>query len=60
MKRCGFHIGRFGLFFYAENYVRYNQVYTPAVVVECVGGYSRYLDVELKILCFGFGIRFYW
>ena len=66
MKTCGFHIGRFGLFFFAENYARYNrnyarynQIYTPAVVVE-FGDYCKYIDVELKILCFGFGIRFYW
>lgn len=60
MKRCGFHIGRFGLFLFVENYSRYNQIYTPALVFEFVGGSSRYFDVELKILCIGFGIRFYW
>lgn len=59
MKTYVFNNGRFVLFVYAGNYARYKQVYTPAVIVS-FGDKSKYIDVELKILCFGFGIRFFW
>lgn len=59
MVQIGFHIWRIGLYLFAREYMKYNQYYIiPGVSVDAVT--DRYVDVELKILCFGVGIRFIW
>lgn len=59
--RFGFHIWRFGLYLFAREYLKYNQWFiVPGVSVDAVNGYDRYLDIEAKILCVAFGIRFIW
>lgn len=59
--RVGFHIWRVGLYLFAREYLKYNSWFiVPGVSIDVVNGYDRYLDVELKLLCFGVGIRFIW
>lgn len=59
--QIGAHVGRVGVYLYAREYMKYNQYYIiPGVSVDAVNGYDRYVDIELKILCFGVGIRFIW
>lgn len=59
--RVGFHIWRVGLYLFAREYLKYNSWFiVPGVSIDLVNGYDRYLDVELKLLCFGVGIRFIW
>lgn len=61
MVQFGFHIWRFGLFLYGREYLKYNSWFiVPGVTVDAVNGYDRYLDVELKALFIGVGIRFMW
>lgn len=61
MVQIGFHIWRFGLFLYGREYLKYNSWFiVPGVTVDAVNGYDRYLDVELKALFIGVGIRFIW
>lgn len=61
MAQIGFHIGRVGLFLYGREYLKYNSWFiVPGVTVDAVNGYDRYLDVELKALFVGVGIRFIW
>lgn len=55
MKRIGFSIGKFGLYLYVRSFWKYKQFFLlPAVTAEFV---SRSLDLELKLLCFGIGLR---
>lgn len=35
-------------------------VLLPTLVVDVVKGYERYVDLQIQILCFGFGLRFGW
>jgi len=59
--RFGFHIWRVGLYLFAREYLKYNSWFiVPGVSIDAVNGYDGYLDVELKFLCFGVGIRFIW
>lgn len=61
MVQLGFHIWRFGLYLFAREYLKYNSWFiVPGVSVDAVNGYDRYLDIEIKLLCIGFGIRFIW
>ena len=61
MVQIGFHIWRFGLYLYCREYLKYNSWFIfPGVTVDAVNGYDRYLDVELKALFVGVGIRFIW
>jgi hypothetical protein len=57
--QIGGHVGRVGVYLYAREYIRYHS-WQFGVSVDAVNGYNRYVDVELKILCFGVGIRFIW
>lgn len=59
--QLGFHIGRVGLYLFAREYLKYNSWFiVPGVSVDAVNGYDRYVDVELKLLFIGVGIRFIW
>lgn len=55
MKRIGIKIGTFSVYLYVRSFWKYKQFFIlPAVTVEFV---SRSLDLELKHLCFGIGLR---
>lgn len=57
--QIGFHVGRVGVYGYAREYIRYHS-WQFGVSFDAVNGYDRYLDAEIKIACFGLGIRFIW
>lgn len=55
MKRIGFKIKTFSLYLYVRSFWKYKQFFLlPALTAEFV---SRSLDLELKFLCFGIGLR---
>ena len=57
----GIHFWRIGIYLFARQYLKYNSWFIfPGVSVDAVNGYDRYLDVELKVLFLGFGVRFIW
>lgn len=60
MWRIGFNIMRVGAFLYVRNYVKYAVWYiTPAITIEAIKGADfNYLDIELKFIVLGFGLRF--
>jgi hypothetical protein len=59
--QIGLHAGRVGVYIYAREYLKYNSWFVfPGVSVDAVNGYDRYVDVELKFLFVGVGIRFIW
>jgi len=61
MWQIGFTIWRVGFFIFAREYFKYNIWYLiPGIPVSAVNGYDRYVDAEIKFLCFGLGIRFIW
>lgn len=61
MVQFGFRIWRVGFFLFAREYWKYNNWYLfPGLSVSGVNGYDRYLDAEVKLLFFGFGVRFIW
>lgn len=55
----GIHVGRVGVYIYAHEYWQYHS-WQFGVSVDAINGYDRYLDLELKVFCFGIGIRFIW
>lgn len=55
--QIGAHVGRVGVYLYAREYWKYKS-WQFGVSVDAVNGYDRYVDVEMKILFFGVGIRF--
>lgn len=57
--QIGAHVRRVGVYLYAREYWKYKS-WQFGVSFDAVNGYNRYVDVELKILCFGVGIRFIW
>lgn len=56
---AGIHVGRVGVYVYAHEYWQYHS-WQFGVSVDAINGYDRYLDLELKVFCFGIGIRFIW
>lgn len=59
--RFGFHIWRIGVYLYALEYLKYNVWFIiPGLSIEFVNGYDRRFDIEVKLLCFGIGVRFIW
>lgn len=56
---CGLHIGRFGTFLFAREYIKYHS-YQFGICVDFINSGDAYLDVEIRIACFGIGIRFVW
>lgn len=55
------HFNRIGLCMYAHEYWKYKTFYLyPALTVEVVNGYDHFADFEIKLLCFGIGMRFIW
>lgn len=57
--QIGGHVGQVGVYLYAREYWKYKS-WQFGISIDAVNGYDRYVDVELKILCFGVGIRFIW
>lgn len=55
----GIHVGRVGVYVYAHEYWQYHS-WQFGVSVDAVNGYDHYLDLELKVFCFGIGVRFIW
>lgn len=53
---AGIHIGRFGFFLFAREYLKYNTIQF-GVSVDLINGTDTYLDLELKMFFFGVGIR---
>lgn len=55
------HCGRIGLSLYIREYWKYKAFFLyPALSAEFVNGYDRFVDFEIKFLCFGIGVRFIW
>lgn len=57
--QIGGHVGRVGVYLYAREYWKYKN-WQFGLSVDAVNGYDRFVDLEVKIFCFGFGIRFIW
>ena len=55
----GFHIGRFGLFLFGREYIKYHS-YQFGVGIDFINSGDMYLDIEARVACFGIGIRFVW
>jgi hypothetical protein len=61
MWQLGFNIGHVGAFLFVREYIKYNVwCLFPGIAVSAVNGYDRYVDVEVKVLFFGFGVRLIW
>lgn len=59
--QIGFNIGRVGVTVYVREYWKYKSWFiVPGVTVDTVNGYDRFVDVELKVLFIGVGVRFIW
>lgn len=59
--QLGFHIWRIGFYFFGREYLKYNSWFIfPGISIDWVNGYDCYLDIEVKLLCVGFGVRFIW
>lgn len=57
--QIGFHIGRVGVYVYAREYWQYHS-WQFGVSIDAINGCYRYVDIEVKILFVGIGIRFIW
>lgn len=55
----GLHIGRFGLFLFGREYFKYHS-FQFGVSFDLIHSGDVYFDIEARIACFGFGIRFVW
>lgn len=55
MKRIGLSIKSFGIYLYVRSFWKYRQFFLlPTISLEIP---KRSLDLEIKFLCFGFGLR---
>ena len=61
MKGIVFKFWRICIIIFAMSVWKYKHfVLLPTLVVDVVKGYERYVDLQIQILCFGFGLRFGW
>lgn len=59
MKGICLHFGRLGLSLYGRSFWQYRQFFLlPTVTAEYGKGYDVHVDLEIKLLCFGIGVRF--
>lgn len=52
----GIHIFRFGIFLFVREYIKYHS-YQFGCGVDYIDGTDRYIDFEIRVLCFGVGLR---
>lgn len=55
----GIHINRFGIFLFGREYIKYHS-YQFGIGVDFINSWDAYLDVEMRVACFGIGVRFVW
>lgn len=55
----GLNIFRFGIFLFAREYIKYHS-YQFGCGVDFINSGDAYLDIELRVACFGIGVRFVW
>lgn len=55
----GIYLGRLGLFLFGREYIKYHSLQF-GLAVDHIKHDDAYLDIELKFLMFGIGIRFTW
>ena len=55
----GLYFGRFGLFLFGREYIKYHS-YQFGVGIDFINSGDAYLDIEARVACFGIGIRFVW
>lgn len=55
----GLHLGRLGIFLFGREYIKYHS-YQFGVGVDFINSGDAYLDIEVRIACFGIGVRFVW
>lgn len=55
----GIHIFRFGIFLFAREYIKYHS-YQFGCGIDFINSGDAYLDIELRVACFGIGVRFVW
>lgn len=55
----GIHVFRFGIFLFAREYVKYHS-YQFGCGIDFINSGDAYLDVEMRVACFGIGVRFVW
>ncbi len=53
----GFHIKRFGVYFFAREYWEYKS-FQFGISFDVLNGKDKALDIELKFACVGIGVRF--
>lgn len=59
--QIGLRLWRIGIFLYGRQYLQYNSWFiVPGVSIDWINGYDCYLDIEVKLLFIGFGVRFIW
>lgn len=51
--------GRFCIGLFAREYIKYHS-YQFGIGFDFYGGFDKYFDIEVKVACFGLGIRFTW
>lgn len=61
MKAFIINIGKFGISFYVRSFWKYKTFYiVPGFTLEYLNGaMQKQVDFELKILCFGIGIKLF-
>lgn len=55
----GFILWRFGMYFFAREYMKYHS-YQLGLSADWIKHDDAYLDLEIRVACFGAGIRFMW
>lgn len=55
----GVHIGRFGMFLFGREYMKYHS-YQFGCGVDFINSEDKYMDFEMRVACFGVGVRFMW
>lgn len=61
MKCIGFNFWRIGIYLFARNSWKYkNFILLPTLGMDMIKGYDQYVDLEIKFISFGFGVRIIW
>jgi hypothetical protein len=60
MKQLTISIFKIGFSIYGREFWKYNEFYFPGLSISYLDIISRIqIDLELKIFCFGFGVKFF-
>lgn len=58
IRSIGLTLGSISIYLYFHEWIKYKEWYIPGLSISYNSGFGSFMDLEIKLLYFGFGLRF--